>query len=282
LYIFVKEDIFESYCRSLVLCKLSYFWQADTPSDKPIIFERYVIENPPDWQNDTTPIQLDSVELVTDVMEKCTGKGFVDFANMDLHIGTIISSMTQEEVLFSCCPELFIGILFVERFRDDEIMIIKDARRFSNYSGYGLTFQWTGIPEEKRYHDIVVIDACMGGQYYKRELLRDLNKAWYSFEKCGGTISTGHWGCGAFGGNKTLKFLQQLIAATKSNTKLYYSTYKDEECKKSFSTILQKICQLQLNVSQIYLILKDYNTHKVQLTGLVSFEEWIEVQILNK
>ena len=44
-------------------------------------------------------------------MEEPEAEAFVDFANRDLHIHQVIPSATQEEVLFSCCPEAFPGTL---------------------------------------------------------------------------------------------------------------------------------------------------------------------------
>ena len=42
-------------------------------------------------------------------LEELGSEAFVDFANQDLHIHCVIPSATQEEVLFSCCPEAFVG-----------------------------------------------------------------------------------------------------------------------------------------------------------------------------
>jgi hypothetical protein len=70
---------------------------------------------------------------------------FVDFANRDLHIHSVIPSMTQEEVLFSCCPETFFGILISERLLENEVILIGNSIRVSDYTGYLNSFKWTGF-----------------------------------------------------------------------------------------------------------------------------------------
>ena len=103
--------------------------------------------------------------------------------------------------------------------------------------------------------------------------IRDLNKAFLGFLQCAGDrkkISTGmplslsmyiyslflwlfgsaitlanllsgFWGCGAFGGDKIHKFLQQLCAATVTDTTLYFSSYSDSAMCNQLRGILQDI-----------------------------------------
>eukprot|EP01126_Amoeba_proteus_P048736 TRINITY_DN5655_c0_g1_i5.p1 TRINITY_DN5655_c0_g1~~TRINITY_DN5655_c0_g1_i5.p1 ORF type:complete len:224 (+),score=30.82 TRINITY_DN5655_c0_g1_i5:657-1328(+) len=166
-------------------------------------------------------------------MESSNYRGFVDFANCFIHIGQIIPSMTQEEVLFSCCPECFVSMLFCEKLEDNEVVVIRGVKRFSDYVGYQFSFKWEGpFISYDCFHDILVMDASVdmcGEQFSPATILRDLNKVYLGFKACGGSISTGHWGCGAFGGDKSLKFLQQLCAATEAKVRLDYSTYRDKE-----------------------------------------------------
>ena len=70
--------------------------------------------------------------------------------------------------------------------------------------------------------------------------MRDLIKAYVGFNlinfddkdvaKMTKTISSGNWGCGAFGGDYELKFIQQWLAATYAGVeKLYYYTFGRKE-----------------------------------------------------
>jgi len=267
---------FTSIAVERVLCQLSYFAQANSIAQRNISFERLVLKDPPDWENDDTIISKDIVNIHTDIMEVSPGLGFVDFANKDLHIGCIISSMTQEEVLFSCCPECFVGLMFVERFQPDEAMIIRGVQRFSTYTGYSLSFKYVGFDSGTRLHDVVVIDACTSGQFNRSVLLRDLNKAWLGFDGvCGERISTGHWGCGAFGGNKTLKFIQQICAATKAQVTLDYSTYKENICSQQFSKLLNIICEKKISIRNIFSLLVQYTKVINSEKTARDFDEWM-------
>lgn len=55
--------------------------------------------------------------------------------------------------------------------------------------------------------------ALPGGVASKESYERELNKAYLGFscDTHGKSIATGHWGCGAFGGNTELKALIQYV-----------------------------------------------------------------------
>ena len=64
------------------------------------------------------------------------------------------------------------------------------------------------------------------------------------------TIATGNWGCGAFGGDYELKFIQQLLAATYAGVdKLYYYTFGRKEMDNVVAN-LEKI--KSLNARDLY------------------------------
>ena len=73
---------------------------------------------------------------------------------------------------------------------------------------------------------------------YKEDINRDIHKAYVGFniikldseQNIEKTIATGNWGCGAFGGNHILKFLQQWLAATLAGIqRLDYYTFGVKE-----------------------------------------------------
>jgi len=241
-----------------VLCQLAYFAQANVIEDRDVQFERIVIENPPNWAESEILIQEDLVEVHIDRMEKPPSKGFVDFANRCIHIHSIIPSATQEEVLFSCCPECFIIMPFAEELNDNEVIIMRNIKRYSDYTGYADTFKWKEFYTAGTVGDIIVIDACRYSHFTKNNLDRDLNKAWCGFDACGGSISTGHWGCGIFGGDKAWKFLQQLCAAAVCGVKLDYSTYGENNNLSSFQNIMYEIVRRNMTVSDIYKLLLNF------------------------
>lgn len=59
-------------------------------------------------------------------------------------------------------------------------------------------------------------------------------------------IFIGYWGCGAFGGDKVHKFLQQVCAATLTNTPLYFSCYNDLAMCNQLKSILQAIYEASM------------------------------------
>lgn len=94
--------------------------------------------------------------------------------------------------------------------------------RFSNYSGYASTYKYDSdfIDNSHRdslgrkYVQMVAMDAIPyygdgSKQYLEENVKRDLNKTHYisflSDETSTAAISTGNWGCGAFGGHPHLK-----------------------------------------------------------------------------
>ncbi|KAL9647312.1 hypothetical protein ABK040_011679 [Willaertia magna] len=197
-------------------------------------------------------------------MEDVPVKGFVDFANCQIHIGQIVPSMTQEEILFSCCPECFITLLNCETLNDNEVVIVKNVIRFTDYIGYSYNFKFNGIfnkPLNKLQH-VLIMDATTFSQFRSDVIRRDLNKAYLAFNNINDGISTGNWGCGAFGGDLHLKFCQQLCAIRLTNNQLYYSTFKDLTILKEFTEILNNLIKFKITISKLITIMMEYNSYR--------------------
>lgn len=256
-----------------LLCHLSYFAQAVDLPLYDVSYERYLLtdDQKPNWKNNDQVLSCDSVNVHDAGMECSDALGFADFANEFIHIGHIAPSTTQEEVLYSCCPECFPVMLWCELMYENEAVIIRGVRRFSNYTGYLGTFQWSGHYESLEgvpdHRDILVYDASMGAatQFVKPFIYRDLDKAFISFKGFAEgvdpekrKITTGHWGCGAFGGEKTLKFLQQLCAATLTGVSMDYSTFKDVSMKNQLQDVLAMLKEHNVTVGRAYQLMVSY------------------------
>jgi poly(ADP-ribose) glycohydrolase len=101
---------------------------------------------------------------------------------------------------------------------------------------------------------VVAVDAVVNHGNVDRQpraMLRDINKLYVGLkDPYTGTavdetegrpiFATGHWGCGAFGGDKHLKAIQQLIAASVAGVDLHYYAFGD----RSFSVWFPRICAL--------------------------------------
>ena len=170
----------------------------------------------------------------------------VDFANMYIGGGALSGGCVQEEILFAVEPEAIVSIFLMEKMNDNDAIRIDNLIQYSNYSGYGHNFRFeeNAIKNNQKLikHNIIAIDAvCVySGGFETTDIERDLAKAFIGFNlinfsdekvlKMKKTISTGNWGCGAFGGDFELKFLQQWLAATFAGVeKLYYYTFKRKE-----------------------------------------------------
>ncbi|KAK2944761.1 putative Poly (ADP-ribose) glycohydrolase (PARG) [Blattamonas nauphoetae] len=127
-------------------------------------------------------------------------------------------------------------LCLAEKLNDREALLIEGAEFFSKYSGYAHTPP-SDIPKSR----IIVIDAlCFSGmmlgnhlhnQWSQCSVDRELNKAFVGFSFVSSlppsassseqpakrpSLSTGHWGCGAFNGNRVLKILIEWLAASES------------------------------------------------------------------
>uniref|UniRef100_A0A6S9L5M5 poly(ADP-ribose) glycohydrolase n=1 Tax=Heterosigma akashiwo TaxID=2829 RepID=A0A6S9L5M5_HETAK len=265
-------------------CLLSYFFQMRYCPEElanygdAVVFERHVGKPQfGDCQSEDvllTDAHLD-VRVHTGRMEDPEVGGFVNFANAQLHIGRVITSATQEEVLFSCCPEAFVGLLFVERLGDQEILLIRNTVRFSDYTGYLFSFQFKGMyPRSgpQRCTDLVVLDAVYRAHFSKSAVQRDINKARLGFlHYCTGSarvphaVSTGHWGCGVFGGDFIAKFLQQVVAARLAGLPLlHYSTFNNSLQQQAFQAVLDAMVEKQTTIGHAIYLLLEFESQKTR------------------
>lgn len=258
-----------------ILCLLAYFTHAlqlQSQDDDEVCFERHVLQEAavPNWSSLDVKIDVNHIRIHTEWMENSDATGFMDFANKALHIHTIIPSATQEEILFSACPEAFVGVLISEEMQDTEVMIIRNVRRLIEYEGYSSTFRFAGFYPTTRVHDIVVADATPVMHFTKAMIDRDLNKAYLAFAAASSSssmqgvakISTSHWGCGAFGGDKHLKFLQQVCASTLAGVSLDYSTFGDSHIASSFNHLLGIIGSKHHTIESVYDAMSGFEREK--------------------
>lgn len=205
-------------------------------------------------------------------------QNLIDFANQ--HIGFGISG-TQEEILFGSFVELCPAMIFCcDAMTDQEAIIIRNVIKYANYDGYGfdLTFCKDGFsPNYSKYFNIIAIDALdFSGDYLnalqlqlrpsalEREL-RKLLAGFLSFNYS--DIDTGNWGCGAFGGNKCLKSLLQIIAATLTGNNLSFCCFGDEEFYNSINSFLMSS---NFTISDLWngLLRIDPNTSNLTFTDI--------------
>ena len=145
----------------------------------------------------------------------------VDFANKMIEGGILGSRAVQEEIRMAIAPEMIVARLFTAPLEDNEVLFIKGAKRFSITSGYSISLKFEKHYIDMKMREVVAMDAReyrdKSHQFERKEFERELNKAFCDFYSKSGDktkIATGHWGCGAFGGNNELMAILQLLAAS--------------------------------------------------------------------
>ena len=219
--------------------------------EEKIIYKRDNIDSQ-DYLNkniDLCEIKLDKEKSLFDGDDQY----FIDFANKYIGGGALTGGCVQEEILFAVQPEAIVSMFFMEVMDKDDAIGIYNTIKYSNYTGYGNKFRFENssitndLTQIKKYK-IIAIDAVDNRHFYnnyyyfsnnnQKDIIRDIHKAYVGFNLINSetekniekTIATGNWGCGAFGGNHELKFIQQWIAASFAGVqKLDYFTFNRKE-----------------------------------------------------
>ncbi|XP_032581039.1 poly(ADP-ribose) glycohydrolase [Drosophila sechellia] len=230
-----------------------------------------------DWSQSAAP--LGDVPLHVDAEGTIEDEGIgllqVDFANKYLGGGVLGHGCVQEEIRFVICPELLVGKLFTECLRPFEALVMLGAERYSHYTGYAGSFEWSGNFEDSTPRDssgrrqtaIVAIDALHFAQshhQYREDLMeRELNKAYIGFVHWMVTpppgVATGNWGCGAFGGDSYLKALLQLMVCAQLGRPLAYYTFGNVEFRDDFHEMWLLFRNEGTTVQQLWSILRSYS-----------------------
>uniref|UniRef100_A0ACD5XB71 Uncharacterized protein n=1 Tax=Avena sativa TaxID=4498 RepID=A0ACD5XB71_AVESA len=236
----------------------------------------------------------------------------VDFANKYLGGGALSRGCVQEEIRFMINPELIVGMLFMASMEDNEAIEIVGAERFSQYMGYGSSFRFVGDYLDTKPLDalgrrktrIVAIDAldCPTKlQYETSGLLREVNKAFCGFldqskhlfyvkpfqnsdtkdncpsvssDDCIG-VSTGNWGCGAFGGNPEIKSMIQWLAASQAHRPFVnYYTFEDASLKR-LEEVIQWILRHRWTVGELWHMVVEYSSQLLKGETHEGFLTWL-------
>ena len=211
-------------------------------------------------------------------------KFYVDFANQYIGGGVLSGGCVQEEILFTVNPEAVVSIFLMRKMEDNDAIRIDNIIQYSNYSGYGRTFKFEDdatkdITKIKKYNIIAIDAVCTysSGGVDKESVERDLIKAYVGFNlinfddeevvKLKKTIATGNWGCGAFGGDFELKFLQQWVAASYAGVEtLYYYTFG----RKEMSNVIKNQQKINLHTAQtLYNRLTERNLIKEHVLEII-------------
>ena len=224
---FFCVGLFMGATNQKAMCLLNYVRHVglESPSTNEMVtFERVSVEKSPEWSSmSDVPLckvnVLNGKESITD----SAAPFHVDFANMFIGGGSLSGGCVQEEILFLEKPELIVAQAIMEVMTPNEAIALRGAERHSILTGYGREqyatgVRWAGDASDKHPSTILAIDAIVASQVDQFEpswINREILKAYAGFlPASGSSIATGNWGCGAFGGDLQLKFIEQWIAAS--------------------------------------------------------------------
>ena len=153
----------------------------------------------------------------------------VDFANRNIGGAVLKHGCCQEEIMFLNNPELIGLMSLIDTLGPIEAISVDEITQYSKANYYGFDLEYAGRYTGGSKQRVIMIDAIdyrnrLNDQYSVVNKGIEIQKAINGFALSGSgtTISTGHWGCGAFEGNKKLKFMIQWLASSLSNTQLKY------------------------------------------------------------
>ncbi|XP_022315138.2 poly(ADP-ribose) glycohydrolase-like [Crassostrea virginica] len=265
-------------------CIFHYFTRVTTKMPTGVVtFTRQCIEKFPNWKNLETSLTDIHVSAEGTIEDDGDGLLQVDFANRYLGGGVLGMGAVQEEIRFLICPEMIVCRLFTECLEKNESIIMRGCERFSNYSGYANKFKWSNdfVDKTERDHwgrmytEVVAIDALIIREHRQQfkigSVLREVNKAYSGFfqpHHNPGThpslpaVCTGNWGCGAFGGDKRLKALIQLIAATMAKRDVCYLTFDDTTLRDELYDIHEYLTKANggMGIGNILLLIERYGS----------------------
>ncbi|XP_048472210.1 poly(ADP-ribose) glycohydrolase isoform X3 [Rhincodon typus] len=241
-----------------------------------VTFQRQCLHDFPEWERSTE--KLTKLHITCEGTIEDNGRGMlqVDFANKSVGGGVTRAGLVQEEIRFLINPELIVSRLFTEALDDNECLIVTGTEQYSVYKGYADTYKWAGHYNDKTPRDtwqrcnteIVAIDAlpfrCYFDQFSPCNLKREINKAYCGFVRPGidpknlSAVATGNWGCGAFGGDATLKSLLQMMAAAEAGRDVVYFTFGDRELMMEIYEMHKFLIEKEQTVGQIYKLLERY------------------------
>lgn len=258
-------------------CIVHYFRRVLQEEPKGIVtFSRQMISGH-NWQGSMENLSWLHVSSTGTIEDNGEGMLQVDFANKYIGGGVLGHGCVQEEIRFVICPEMIVTRLFTECLDSKECLIMTGCERYSEYEGYSDSFRWKGNFEDLTERDtlgrlsceVVAIDAqVFRSDYYKQfkasNVDRELNKAYCGFKTSFNEVNTpavctGNWGCGAFGGDKQLKALIQIMAASVAKRDVCYFTFDDEQLTTDLYNVHNRLCKENKTVGELYSMLEEYN-----------------------
>ena len=208
-----------------------------------VTFERLVCNDDMAWDPQGRSMKVVDIEVHLDGRIGDKEQVEIDFANKHVGFGT---TGTQEELMLGTSSESCVIVLFNEVLDPHEAVLMVGAKKYGDFTGYGQQARYTGPflgLWDWQSRKIIAIDAICGPRDQLGDLTmrRELKKAWTGFQAgAGECLSTGHWGCGAFGGDQGVKCLVQVMAASMAGVrKLDFYSFGDQKFYDKFTEAMK-------------------------------------------
>ncbi|CAD8126705.1 unnamed protein product [Paramecium sonneborni] len=211
---YIKNSSF--LCQQKMQCIINYIKQF-YKNKKNIEFINDIVKFIKNTQNDAFSYKVDdiskkniNIEITNRRNEDQMNSTVVDFADENIGGLTLDSyNCAQEEILMLIYPEALVSMIFIPPMKADEAVLIKNIKKFSNYSGYEQSFKWKQQQQDwiNYNFNMLAIDAK---PFHGNQIKCYLGFLIALQEAPDQNISTGRWGCGIFGGNQYLKTIIQL------------------------------------------------------------------------
>ncbi|KAJ7779626.1 hypothetical protein B0H16DRAFT_1359397 [Mycena metata] len=188
------------------------------------------------------------------------------------HIG-FGRTASQEEMHVGCTPQSLPAKLFTPPLKDGEVMVLRGCEAVVELTGYARNAELASVlPAGKNNwsrRTMLFMDALALDSYDTSELTpdllprnvdRELTKAYTAFASYDDTpyetIVTGHWGCGAFGGNKEIKSMIQWCAASMAGIELIFLCDKNDPFGSKFRDFTSQILSQRCAVHDVLTVLR--------------------------
>lgn len=146
--------------------------------------------------------------------------------------GVLATGKMQEPAFFASRAELLVALLVVPTLAPNEAALVQGARQFAASVGFGEALRAREATASEvvcaASQDLLLVDALdlrkadAPMEFSKAAVDRELLKLYAGFRLAATartTAVTGNWCCDAFGGDKQLKAVMQLIAASAAGVK---------------------------------------------------------------
>ncbi|KAJ7471604.1 hypothetical protein B0H11DRAFT_1729779 [Mycena galericulata] len=190
------------------------------------------------------------------------------------HIG-FGRTASQEEMHVGCSPQSLPAKLVTPPLKDNEVMVLRGCEAMVEMTGYGRTAELASMVPVRK-HDwsrrtMLFMDALELDSYDTSALTpdllpgnvdRELTKAYTAFASYGdgmpySTVVTGHWGGGAFGGNREIKSIIQWCAASMAGVELNFVCDKSDSFAENFESFTSQGLKRRWTVHVVLEALRD-------------------------